>query len=265
MTVTEPQRSADPAADQPPLRSSEAPSRPRRPRWLGWLRRPSGEALAAILLAVAALATAWSSYQASVWSGIQSMQYSAAGGLRTRATRAADKATQQQVVDVILFTKWLEAQANGQARLGRYYRDHFRAEFRPVFEAWWAAGADRAAATTPFERPEYSLAAGREAERLDDAASSAAAAGERANDVSDGYVFDTVILASVLFFAGAVRPLASPRSRGAILFIALLLCIWALLRLVNEPVAKLDPGARLFVRTSAKVSARPVQQATVAT
>lgn len=233
----------------------QATSRRRRPFLLAWLSWPRDETLAAILLAVAALATAWSSYQASVWGGIQASQYNRSGGLRTRATRAAEQAARLQLVDVILFTKWLEAESDGRTRLASYYREHFRDEFRPAFDAWRASGRESAARTTPFERPEYKLRTAMEAERLDDTASRAVASGQRANDISDGYVFDTVILASVLFFAGAVRPLVSPRARRAILFMALTLCIWSLVRLVNEPVAKLDEGARPLLQASAKAGA----------
>jgi hypothetical protein len=250
MTATDSRAAVDPSADESELRVGQRTPSRRRRSLFAWLLRPSAETLAAILLAIAALATAWSSYQASVWGGIQSAQYNTSGGLRTRATRAAEQATRLQLLDVFLFTKWLEAEADGHTRLARYYREHFRPEFRPAFEAWRAAGADAAARTTPFERPEYQLATAIESERLDKAASTAVAAGQRANDVSDGYVFDTVILASVLFFAGAVRPLVSQRARGAILFIAFVFCGWSLLRLANEPVAKLDEGAQPLLRAA---------------
>ena len=235
MTATEPGRSE--------LRVVQTTPHARRSSFVGWLSRHD-ELLAAVLLAIAALATAWSSYQASVWGGIQATHYNMSGGLRTRATRAAEQAARLQLLDVVLFTRYLEAEADGKARLARYYRDHFRPEFRPAFEAWHATGITRAAAPTPFERREYSLATARQAERLDDAATKTVAAGHRANDISDGYVFDTVILASVLFFAGAVRPLVSQRARGVILLIGLMLCIWAVVRLVNEPVARLDDAAQ---------------------
>ena len=62
-------------------------------------------------------------------------------------------------------------------------------------------------------------------------------AGQRANDLSDRYVFVTVILASVLFFAGAVRPLVNPQLRGMMVLIAATLLIWAIVRLVGTSVA----------------------------
>src|SRR5688572_20339709 len=78
----------------------------RRASWFAWLSPPRDETLAAILLGVAALATAWSSYQASVWGGIQAAHYNVSSGLRTRAARAADDAARHRLLDLFLFTKW---------------------------------------------------------------------------------------------------------------------------------------------------------------
>jgi hypothetical protein len=254
VTETDSRRSADPGSSNDSgiaaVHLVEGASIRRRPTWFARLARPQDETLVAILLATAALGTAWSGYQASVWGGIQSTQYNVSSGLRTRAMRASDRAARLQLLDVVLFTKWLEARADRHPRLARYYRAHFRREFVPAFEAWQASGLTRASESTPFERPEYNLADARESEQHDAAATKAVAAGHRANEISDGYVFDTVILASVLFFAGAVRPLVSPRARGTILVVAVLLCVWALVRVANEPVAQLDPGARPLLRKS---------------
>lgn len=48
----------------------------------------------------------------------------------------------------------------------------------------------------------------------------------------------TVILATVLFFAGAVRPLVPPRTRDIVLAIAIVLSAWAIARLALTPVAR---------------------------
>jgi len=50
---------------------------------------------AALLLAFATLATAWSSYQASVWSGIQSAEYNRSAVLRGKAGAANDEAARK--------------------------------------------------------------------------------------------------------------------------------------------------------------------------
>jgi hypothetical protein len=53
----------------------------------------------AILLAIAAVATAWASFQASQWSGAQSDNQSASAMARSDAGRASSEATAAQIVD----------------------------------------------------------------------------------------------------------------------------------------------------------------------
>lgn len=219
----------------------EAPSKRRSAPWLersfAWLTvRGNEDIVVAVLLAVAALATAWSSYQASIWSGVQAVQYNVSSGLRTRAMRAAEDAARFRMVDIALFTRWLEAYVDKRTTVAAFYETHFRPEFRPAFVAWRAADPKLIDAPTPLDRAEYRVARSLDAERLDDAATRAFEAGQHANDTSDGYVFGTVILASVLFFAGAVRTITSPRGRVGVLLIAMSLCVWALVRLATSPV-----------------------------
>jgi hypothetical protein len=204
---------------------------------LEWWHRNS-ENFAALLLAIAALATAWSGYQASTWGGIQAAQYTMSSVLRGKAGRASDEAARNRFLDMALFTRWFEANADGRTRLSALYEVHFRPEFRVAFDAWRTTTGGETMASLPFERPEYHLQRARDAEHYDSAAARALDLGQRANDISDAYVFVTVILATVLFFAGAVRPLVAPRTRGIVLLMATLLCLWGLIRLVTEPVAR---------------------------
>jgi divalent metal cation (Fe/Co/Zn/Cd) transporter len=199
--------------------------------------RWSGEHGAALLLAFSALATAWSSYQASVWGGVQATQYNLSSVLRGRASAANDEAARGRLFDIALFTKWLEAYAEKRMRLVVLYEKHFRPEFQPAFKAWLADSAG-IATTTPFQRADYRLAKATESDSLSAASTHALEAGEHANDLSDDYVFATVILATVLFFAGAVRPLIAENLRGFVLLVATLLCLAALARLLTTPVAR---------------------------
>jgi len=192
---------------------------------------------AAMLLAIAALATAWSSYQASIWGGIQASQYSLAASMRAAAGQANDDAARSRLVDIGLFTKWLEAYAERHPQLAEFYERHFRPEFLPAFEAWRGLDSTNERGTTPFDRSEYLLGRAADANRYAARSVRAQEAAERANRTSDEYVFDTVILASVLFFAGAVRPHVAPRWQGMMLLVASLLCGWAIARLLLAPVS----------------------------
>lgn len=205
-----------------------------------WWRRLLGafnsDGAAAMLLAIAALATAWSSYQASIWGGIQASQYSRSSAMRAAAGQANDDAARSRLVDIGLFTKWLEAYAERRPQLAAFYERHFRPEFVPAFEAWRGLDSTSERATTPFDRGEYRLGRTTDANRYSEQSVGALRAAEHANKTSDEYVFDTVILASVLFFAGAVRPHVARRWQGMMLLVASLLGAWAIVRLLLAPV-----------------------------
>jgi hypothetical protein len=201
-----------------------------------WLRWVDSDDAAALLLALAALGTAWSGYQASIWSGIQSAQYTYSSVLRGKAGARADEVARLRMLDAAMFTKWLEAFAERRDTLALYYERHFRPEFQPAFERWRTRVMSRDLAATPFEGEDYRRATSGDVAWYDSAATRALNAGQRANDICDRYVFVTVILASVLFFAGSVRPLVQLRWRALMMAIAGLLCLWAAVRLMTTPV-----------------------------
>lgn len=59
-----------------------------RPRFLGAINRHHTEIAAAILLSIATVLTAWCAYQATRWSGVQSIRYAEASAARVESTRA---------------------------------------------------------------------------------------------------------------------------------------------------------------------------------
>ena len=69
------------------------------------------ELIATIVMALAAIATAWCAFQATKWSGIMSIEFSSANGQRVESTRADSLANTQRAVDVDVFTAWLDAVA----------------------------------------------------------------------------------------------------------------------------------------------------------
>lgn len=91
------------------------------------------ELVATVLLAVATVATAWSAYQARVWTGEQSQGYSRANATRADVNRTAALANRQVQIDVATFTQWVDARAQGRAPLAAFYAARFRNEFKPAF------------------------------------------------------------------------------------------------------------------------------------
>ena len=73
--------------------------------------RDRSELVATILLAFAAVATAWSGYQATRWNGEQAKAGARTNAIRIEAARAQGLSESQTQVDVATFIQWVDAYA----------------------------------------------------------------------------------------------------------------------------------------------------------
>lgn len=199
---------------------------------------PHAELLATVLLAIAAVATAWSSYQSARWGGVQAVDFSRANASRIESTRAATEAGQQTQIDVLTFTQWVNAYAGKDTQLADFYFHRFRAEFKPAVNAWIATRPlkNPKAPPVPFSMPQYKLAAAVESEELLAEAETAGVEARQSNQRSDNYVLAVVLFASALFFAGISTKLAVPGQRMAVLALGYLIFVGAALWLATFPV-----------------------------
>jgi len=202
-------------------------------------RRDWIELAAAVLLALAAVTTAWSSYQASRWNGEQAKTTGAVNKTRLEAARADDLATSQTQVDIATFLQWVDAYAQDQTELADFYRQRFRPEFKPAFEAWVATKPRQTpgAPPTPFAMPEYELAAAAEADRLDAKAEALAADVRQSIQRSTNYVLGVVLCAVALFFAGISTKLVSRELRAGMVALGWLVFAVALAWIASSPVS----------------------------
>jgi len=205
-------------------------------RWDRW--EPIAEVIATIILAFTTLATAWSGYQSARWGGVQASSYSQAGALRTESTRASTSAGQLVQVDISIFTNWLNAYAEGNQPLVDFYQERFRDEFKPAFDAWLATDPanNPDAPASPFAMEEYNIQKLVEAEELEKQAEEKFAEGSRANQTSDNYVLNTVILASVLFLIGIQSRLRSIPLRSVVLLIGFGILLFGIINIITYPV-----------------------------
>lgn len=203
------------------------------------------ELVAALLLAMAAVTTAWAAFQSTKWSGVQADSYSQASAARLESTRASTEAGQLSVVDVNTFTSWVAALSaeerdgvsNGLRPDGTYtpqpgtesgfLYERFRDEFRPAVEAWLAARplANAAAPRTPFAMPEYRLEARDRSADLEQQAEDFVALARVANQNGDNYVLMTIMFALVLLFAGISTNLDNPRAQQLLVVAAVIVFV----------------------------------------
>jgi hypothetical protein len=202
-------------------------------------KRDAIEILATVLLALAAVATAWSSYQANRWNGEQVKAVSRTNALRIDAARAQGLSEAETQVDVATFVQWVDAYAAGDERLQDFYEARFRPEFQTAFDAWIATkpfqNAD--APLTPFKMTEYQLASKEEVARLDAAETASAARVQRNLQRSANYVLAVVLFAVTLFFAGISTKLKTPRLRAGLLTTGWLVFIGTVVWLATFPVS----------------------------
>src|SRR5215470_17168727 len=69
------------------------------------------EILEAIVLALVAIATAWSGYQAARWDGLQDEYYEQSTRLRVQAQGLAARGGQEQIYDASTVTEWIKAES----------------------------------------------------------------------------------------------------------------------------------------------------------
>lgn len=195
--------------------------------------------VATILLAFATVATAWSGYQASRWSGEATKATMRGTAARLESTRASNLANAQAQVDVAVFTQWVDAYAKGETQLRDFYFKRFRAEFKPAVVAWIATMPVKnpSAPLTPFAMPQYRSAARDDAARLELQADGWAATARTNIQRSTNYVLCVVLFAASLFFAGMSTKLPSHGLRVAMLAMGVVVFLATLGWLASSPVS----------------------------
>jgi hypothetical protein len=197
------------------------------------------EILVTVLLVVAAVATSWSSYQATRWHGEQAQATSRTNSIRIEAARASSLAEAQTEIDVATFIAWVDADQTGNQPLATFFVERFRPEFRAAFEAWLRTDpfSNPDAPKTPFATPEYQLASQLEADELDEAEEASAADVRQYIQIASNYVLTVVLYAVVLFFAGISTKMASRRLRTVMLTAGCVVLAAAIVWVLTLPVS----------------------------
>jgi hypothetical protein len=193
----------------------------------------------AIVLAVVAIATAWSGYQAALWTGHQAELYGLASRYRVEAEGAATTANQERLYNASTVVEWLKAEASGNKKLADLFERRSLPEFRPAFEAWKK--------TDPLNNPNappgpqamegYHSAMTEKAAKLNDRATETFEQGNQARERSDQYVRVTVLLATVLLLTAISQRFKTHRVRIGLAVLAALVLCFPLYRIFTLPRA----------------------------
>jgi hypothetical protein len=190
-------------------------------------------------MALASLSTAWCSYQNSRWSGRTSDLSSQQVEQERNVMEMTLESRQFQTAHLHLVMNAIDAQFSGNDKLARFYTDRFTAELKPAWEKWIAL--------KPFENPgapPHPFVPGfytpRFEQEIHDAQAAAGEAGRQAKlttHYATSYMSNTVLLATVLFFAGTAGKFDERNVRRPLLAFALAMFAYAAVRMFMLPIA----------------------------
>jgi hypothetical protein len=195
------------------------------------------EIVEALVLAIVAIATAWSGYQAALWTGHQSELYGQASKLRVQAEGAATYANQERLYNAATVVEWLKAEAHGDKKLTDLFQRRFLPEFRPAFEAWKKTDPlnNPSAPAGPQLMTEYRSSKTEEAARLNNQATQVFDEGTRGREYADQYVRATVTLATVLLLIAISQRFKTRRVRVGLLLVAMFLLFFPVYHIITLP------------------------------
>ncbi|MEX1210488.1 MAG: DUF4337 family protein [Candidatus Nanopelagicales bacterium] len=163
--------------------------------------------IAAILLGLAAVFTAWSAFRASLTGDLVLKNYSEQQATIALATDTYGRADQQETLEISLFLEYVVAASAGNVTASDYLETVMTEELFAAV-SWWLEEPDETSPPTPFDvvdpyfadLPSQVLVV--EGDALIEEADALRAAAEEADAVSDRFDLANVFFAVVLFIAG---------------------------------------------------------------
>jgi hypothetical protein len=215
------------------MRSDPAGSPNREPqekkRWV--------EPVTALLMALATLSTAWCSYQSAAFTRKSNRLMNEFNSLERRAGLLTMHGMQQATIHTAMFMQLLAAQQEGNDKLVNFYVERFPPDVRKAYDAWMAE--------RPFENPNadphpfvpklYEVRGTREAAEANAKAANSLQTARNASSVSGQYLANTVLFATVLFFASASGKFEQRRVRVVAFAFAVAVFLFAVVRTAMLP------------------------------
>jgi hypothetical protein len=203
----------------------------RRAQWV--------EIVEAVVLAIVAVATAWSGYQASKWDALSAEQYNLASRTTVLSEEQATLAGQDRLYDITTFNAWVDAKVSGRDKLAAFYQRRFRPEYATAFAAWWKLDPvnNPAAPAGPIFMAEYTNASSQESARLAADAKFHFEKGISSRETGDKYVKVTVLLATVLLLTALGQRFEMLGPRVAVMAVAFALLVISSYSILTLPRA----------------------------
>ena len=206
-----------------------------------WERRQRVlETTTTVILSLAAVATAWATFQATQWSSAENDAVSASSAARSKAIEATSHATRTEQLDTTIWLQWLAAFRAGDRAQAKFLRERFRPGLLRAHKIWVAKAVVApdgkvisAPAGTPFTESQYFVPDAARADSLSAEAEHQLGVSQHAASMSTRYVIVALVLALVLFFAGIATKFRSPKLQVVLVGLALAFGVFGLVRMLT--------------------------------
>jgi hypothetical protein len=195
------------------------------------------ELLEAVVLALVAVATAASSFQAAKWSGLSARSISFGLNATVLAQQKVILAGQDHLYDVVTFNAWLQAKMTRNPTLVALYERRFRPEYATAFAAWLKIDPfhNPSAPPGPMFMDEYKNAKAEESSKLNEQANAFFEEAATARKNSEEYLRTTVLLAMVLLLTVIAQRIQSYWPQAGIIAAACILLLGSVYYLSTLP------------------------------
>lgn len=196
----------------------------------------------ALLMGLAALLTAWASFQSAQWADVQTESLEAAGDARTSAARLAAEAGRLELVDAQTWLSWLSAYGADRDRLATFLEERFSPQLATA-QADWLQGVPLGLDGDPLTVPEGtpftldSYVVPERAQEEQELATAEALIDESvaASETNSSFVVIVVLLALSLFFLGIATKLGRPKIQVAMILVGMALVVVSAVRIAMLP------------------------------
>lgn len=196
----------------------------------------------AVLLGLAALLTAWASYQSTQWADVQSDALESAATARANATRLAADASRAELVDTQVWLAWLSAYSVDKEKVADFLQERFSQPLANAQAAWlkdmrFDPDGDPLSVPqgTPFEEEVYAVAERRQAQQELTTAEDAVLLASEASEANSNFVLIVVLLALSLFLVGIATKLGRPKIQVAMIVVGMVLMTISIVRIAFLP------------------------------
>jgi hypothetical protein len=197
------------------------------------------EPVVAVVMALTTLCTAWCSYESAAWTRRSNRLMNESNALEQRAALLDVQGSQALIIHASMFMQLLAAQHAGNEKLASFYAERFPPDVKKAYDAWLAQKPfeNRAADAHPFVPNLYQVRGTAEASTARADAAKRVAEAREAGNRSGQYLANTVLFATVLFFAGTAGKFEQPRVRLFAAAFGVALFVFAVVRMLLMPAA----------------------------